>query len=76
MDFLGTQPATPNSVPAFSQIAPANNAITNAKLAQAPTMTVHGNNSAATANVANLTMPQLLSMLNAYGLANKMFLNL
>jgi hypothetical protein len=41
------------------------NSITNAKLAQAATMTIKGNNTAGTANVTDLTAAQVLSMLKA-----------
>lgn len=39
-----------------------NNAITNAMLAQAPTLTLKGNNTGGTANVADLTLTQLAAM--------------
>lgn len=41
----------------------ANNVVTNAKLAQAPTLTLKGNNQGVTANVADLTVAQVIAML-------------
>lgn len=40
------------------------NAVTNAKAAQAPTLTLKGNNTGGTANVADLTVAQVQSMLS------------
>lgn len=42
----------------------ATNSITNSLLAQIPANTIKGNNTGATANVANLTVSQVLAMLN------------
>ena len=50
----------------------ANNAITNAKLAQAPTLTLKGNNTGGTANEADLTVSQVNTMLGDLLIANNL----
>ena len=47
-----------------------NNSITTAKLAQAPANTIKGNNTGVTANVVDLTVPQVLSLIGPIPIAN------
>lgn len=49
--------------PTITTSLTATNLVTNAALAQAPTNTIHGNNTGGTANVINLTVPQVQQML-------------
>ena len=46
------------------------NSVTTAKLAQAPANTIRGNNTGATANVADLTVSQVLSLIGPIPIAN------
>ena len=59
---------TKNDAGVVQNIAPAvaPNGITNAELAQMPTLTIKGNNTGGTANVIDLTVAQVTAMLNAF----------